>query len=309
MSRSKVLVFGLLVAGMMFVSCIGQERTETDLGITAYLPERLGESGIARLDEVQLFVGDSLYEYINGGAEMYYQYGFVEVATTHYRREASEFVADIYRFADPDNAYGMFSTLRPDHPETVPFGVAGFTAGPTVIFVKGEFIVNLVGYDESPATVSAVHAAADALVKILPGTADLPAMFSLFPEEGRIAFTQRIYAESYLGQTSLSDIYTIDCLAGADTITLFLGADETGAKYGLWSEQADAVKTKLPDWEACPFDNANYLAINNSYYGVIVAGLKSGKLMGIVGYGEKHRPTLTSWVSSFSPDSVSTGSN
>jgi len=303
-SRQKVLVLGLLMAGAVFASCGGRKESTPGSGITAYLPEQLGKSGIARIDEVQLFVGDSLYEYINGGAEMYYQYNFVEMATTHYRQGGSELVADIYRFADPNDAFGMFSALRPDQPETVPFGVAGFTAGPTVIFVKGEFMVNLVGYDQSPATVSAVHAAAEVLEKVLPGTADWPTTFLLFPEEGRIASTQRIYAESYLGQVSLSDTYTSDCLSGSDTLTLFLTDDESGAKFALWSEQAGTAKISFPGWPDCPFDDGNYLAVDNSYYGLIVAGVKGGKLLGIVGYDEKHRQMLTAWVNSLSPEGV-----
>ena len=305
MNWYRALVLGLLMAGVIILSCTGQKESAVGSGIAAYLPVQLDQSGITRVGEVRVFVGDSLYEYINGGAEMYHRYGFVEVATAYYQQGKSELVADIYRFADPDYAFGMFSTLRPAQPETVPLGVEGFTAEPTVFFVKGKFMATVLGYDQSPATISAVRMAAEALERILPGTTDWPAMFSLFPQNGRIAGTQRIHAESYLGQASLSDMYTLDCFSGSDTLTFFLTDDESGEKFARWSGQAGVGKTSMPGWVDCPYDNGNYFIVSNNYYGLIVAGLKGGRLLGIVGYDEKHEKMLIAWVNSLSQESIS----
>jgi hypothetical protein len=73
-----------------------------------------------------VFVGDSLWEYINGGAELYHTYEFVDVATAYYLQDSTEIVVDIYRFATPDDAYGMYTQLRPGGPGTMNYGIEGF---------------------------------------------------------------------------------------------------------------------------------------------------------------------------------------
>jgi len=297
-TRSRILLPVLVIVALFATSCGTQQEPATVTGITAYLPAQLGESGLTRAAEVRIFVGDSLYEYINGGAEMYHQYDFVEVATTQYRQGESEFIADIYRFGSPDNSFGMFSILRPEEFETAAYGAAGFADGPTVMFVKGEYMVNLLGYNASPAMVSAVQAAAGELNKILPGTADMPAMFSFFPADNRIAATEKIIAESYLGQAALTNIFTIDYEWAGDTVTLYMTDDSSGEKYREWSVQAGAAKTQSPDWPDCPYEDGEHFQVADGYYGLIIAGPKGGKLLGVVGYGEKHTATLAGWVNS-----------
>jgi len=302
--RGRILLPVLAILVLVITSCGTQQEPATMSGVAAYLPAQLGETGITRTDDVRLFVGDSLYEYIDGGAEVYHQYGFVEVATAQYRLGDDEFIADIYRFADSDNAYGMFSTLRPDEFDTAPFGAGGFADGPTVVFVKGKFIVNLIGYDASPTMVSAVQAAAVELNNILPGTTDLPSMFSNFPADNRIAATERVIAESYLGQAALSEVYTLDYQWDGDTVTLFMTKDNGGEKYLAWSGRDDGGTVSTPDWPDNPFDDGQCIMIDNSYYGLILAGLKAPNMIGVVGFKDACWPAINSWTGQLTPRST-----
>ncbi len=66
----------------VIVSCGGnaEQESATESAVDL-MPEKIAETQLSRSSEPRLFVGDSLWEYINGGAEVYHTYDFVDVAT------------------------------------------------------------------------------------------------------------------------------------------------------------------------------------------------------------------------------------
>ncbi len=287
-----------LVGALLLSGCGQRSEPVGKSGTAGYLPERIDPPGFERASDVETYEGESLYEYIDGGAEIYHQYGFVEVSTALYSREGTEVVADVYAFVDEDNAYGLFSSLRPIEPGIVRLGAEGFASSTTIDFVKGNFLVRLVAYDESPATSSALMSLGTAFDGLLPGRTTLPEMFSLFPSEGRIAATERFHAESFLGQLTLSDVYSIDFLIGDDTVTLFLTTDASGDKFLAWSELAPKHKATDNILSGIPFDSGKVFVSEDPYYGQIIAGSKAQKLCGMIGYDESRRDRLVTWLTS-----------
>lgn len=55
------------------------------------------------------FTETSLYGYINGGAELYLEYGFDTLLVTELVIEGSDIKAEVYRMKDPEAAFGIFS--------------------------------------------------------------------------------------------------------------------------------------------------------------------------------------------------------
>lgn len=296
MKRKRAYVLGSIILSLVILSC-GGTQTPADLpAAAAFLPTEIPATDWTRMPEMRHFVGDTLYEYIDGAAEMYHTYGFIEVTVADYQSGPREIVVDLYRFADADMAYGMFTTLRPEEPDTIALGVAGFSFGPTLVFVKGTYIASLVGYDESAETISAIRIIAEAVGRLLPGTTEKPATFSLFPPEPPLDHTEKVFAESFLGREYLSGVYCVDYVQDGDTLTLFLMADEAGAKYAQWSEQTAGDRTTSMSAEGLPYDEGNAFIIVDGYYGHIAAGLKAGKLAGIIGYAPKHAEFLAGWL-------------
>jgi hypothetical protein len=58
------------------------------------------------------FTETSLYGYINGGAELYLEYGFDTLVVTELVRNGSDIKVEIYRMKDPEAAFGIFSVSR-----------------------------------------------------------------------------------------------------------------------------------------------------------------------------------------------------
>lgn len=71
-------------------------------------------SGMNGIESAQsrTFTETSLYGYIDGGAELYLEYGFDTLLVTELVIEGSDIKAEVYRMKDPEAAFGIFSVSR-----------------------------------------------------------------------------------------------------------------------------------------------------------------------------------------------------
>ncbi|MRR19742.1 hypothetical protein EG827_06075 [bacterium] len=71
-------------------------------------------SGVQGIEEVhnRTFTDASLYGYINGGAELYLEYGFDTLTVTELVCEGRDIKIETYRMKDPEAAFGIFSVSR-----------------------------------------------------------------------------------------------------------------------------------------------------------------------------------------------------
>jgi hypothetical protein len=293
--RTLKLVTALSIA-VSLLSCVNTGKKTATSTAPEVLPERIGSTGWIRHPEISRFVGDSLFEYIDGAAEMYHKYDFVELTAAEYHKGEGTITADVYRFTNSDRAFGMYTTLRPDMPDTIMLGVEGFTFGANWVYVKGPYIANVYAYEDSEEMISAVRSIAARIEARLLGTAEKPPTFDLFPEERRVAFSEKIYAESFLGQGFLTDVYTIDYERDGSRFTLFLSEDPASAKLEAWRESA--VEAHDPDagHQHLPYDGSRYLYTRDSYHGEIMAGPRGDRLVGMVGYDRQYGGILLSWL-------------
>jgi hypothetical protein len=258
----------------------------------------MGSTGWVREGEISRFVGEALFEYIDGAAEMYHKYDFVELSAAEYRMEDDAITADIYRFTDSDRAFGMYTTLRPETPDTITLGVEGFAFGANLVFVKGPHIANVYGYDDSEDMISAVRLVASTIEVSLRGTSEKPQMYDLFPEEGRVPFTEKIYAESYLGQGFLTDVYTIGYSHPNGRFTLFVSDDPNSEKYEQWERSVDVHYDPDAGYKHLAFKGGRHFLTTDPYHGEILVGAQDGRLVGIVGSPKEFGDVLIRWINS-----------
>jgi hypothetical protein len=66
----------------------------------------------AEFSSTRTFKGESLYGYIDGGADLYIEYGFSDAVVTGFELGKRKIKIEIYRMDDPEAAYGIFSVSR-----------------------------------------------------------------------------------------------------------------------------------------------------------------------------------------------------
>jgi hypothetical protein len=147
----------------------------------------------------QEFKGEDLYLYIDGGAEIYREYGFAEVLVQEYKdREGKRLSLEIFRMTSPESAYGMYTFKRSPRGMPVSIGAEGQLDGYYLNYWRGDFLVTITGQDESPATRRGLLELARAVAGKIRGPAD-PALFvSELPQSGLIKTSVR-YFKGYLG--------------------------------------------------------------------------------------------------------------
>jgi hypothetical protein len=87
------------------VSTFSQESIVNLLPAISNLP------GLKTEGEPKVFTGEDLFEMINGGAEIYLEYGFVQTVSQNYSgiTGKSNLKIEIYQMTDPEAAYGIFA--------------------------------------------------------------------------------------------------------------------------------------------------------------------------------------------------------
>lgn len=58
------------------------------------------------------FTGESLYGYIDGGADLYLEYGFTGVIASEFVYQKRKYKTEIYKMNNPEAAFGIFSVSR-----------------------------------------------------------------------------------------------------------------------------------------------------------------------------------------------------
>jgi len=280
------------------IGACGGKKLSSPESCANFLLAGFDQAGAERISDIRTFAGETLYEYIDGGAEIYHTYGFIEVATADYKIGDVEMTADIYRFSNADSAYGLYASQRPDNPQVADCGAEGFATSTSVDFVKNIYVVHVIAFERSDMAAQAVSALAKAIDTELPGDDYPPQTFALFPIENTIPGTDMFYAESFLGRSFLADVYSRRFLVDSDTLTFFLTADPGGEKFARWFELGAVDGSVQMGPEDLPYDYSRVLVADNSYYGKIIAGEKGENLVGIIGYDDNKRGLLTSWLDS-----------
>jgi hypothetical protein len=75
--------------------------------------------------------------------------------------------------------------------------------------------------------------------------------------------------------------------------------DSTGGKFAEWRRYSEKIEKQLSLPEDIPFDSGYGMRIDDSFYGDIVAGLKKGYLVGMVGFSQKQKEYFIDWLNKF----------
>jgi len=85
--------------------------------------------GYIDTEESENYNGRTLYTYMNGGADLYLEYGFSRLSVRRYARGRERFLVELYEMKDRDSAFALYSCNR--RPGTDAELVPGCSAGIT----------------------------------------------------------------------------------------------------------------------------------------------------------------------------------
>jgi len=119
-----------------------------DTPLRAFLPGPEEIPSWTRDGESQYFSGEDLFTYIDGGAEIYFEFGFQRVVVQDYRTDAGRRLSlEIFEMTTPDGAYGIFTFKRSRHGDPVSLGDECQLADYYLNLRKGPYLVTITGLD------------------------------------------------------------------------------------------------------------------------------------------------------------------
>jgi hypothetical protein len=161
------------------------------------------------------YTPETLYEYIDGGADAFLQYDFQELTSaTYVNSKKVELTADLYRHRDATRAFGIYSQERRAGSPKMPGKLEGVASQDHLEFVAGAYYVKLAlpgGGD--PALLPKF---AEKIAAKLPGPREPPAVLACFPNEGKLPRAEKLSARDFLGHPFLHDAAAVPYeIAGA----------------------------------------------------------------------------------------------
>ena len=194
---------------------------------------------------VRTYVADNLFEYMDGNAEGYLIYGFVQMKGVTCKQGEVTFVIDISDMGDADSAYGIFTANRDTRQPAASIGMGGQIVPRRAIFAKGQYYVEVAANPEGDYT-TALQAWAAALEKSLPGGTSLPDTLSWFPREKQTSL--RLVPESVLGLRLLKRGYVAQYEYGKAFLVLEESPDSAaGVMQKLRARFGETAPAKLGD--------------------------------------------------------------
>lgn len=183
------------------------------------LPSDRDAPGWSRDGEPQEFIGEDLFTYIDGGAEIYLEYGFRRIVVQDYRSSAGKSVSlEIFEMETPAAAYGIFTFKRSGHGTVVPLGLGAELEDYYLNFWTGRFLVTLTGFDATPPTLEGLRAISRAVdAKIGERMDKVPDLVAALPVTGLRPQSTK-YLKGLLGLNNIYPFYTARGLAFAEAV-------------------------------------------------------------------------------------------
>ena len=167
----------------------------------------------------------NLWDFMNGGADLYIKYGFVDLHLAEYHNSDGETIqAEVYRHSSGVNAYGIYATERSPGYQFIDLGGQAYIGEGMLNFFSGAYYVKLLSIGEESAAPDALKKVAKSLVGALDQKNELPELLSVFPEKGKSPYADKYIAKKFLGNDFLNNAFSADYEEGY-SLFLIKGAD------------------------------------------------------------------------------------
>jgi hypothetical protein len=211
--------FRLLLFLFCFFGGILGEGVATGDEKTVLFPEM---GGWQQDGKPHVFSPQTLYEYINGAADLYLTYEFHDLNVAEYKGgEGAEVSVEVYRHGDSTQAFGIYSQERLANARFLDIGTQGYQEPKVLNFVSGPYYVKINGYNTGTEDERTLLAFGRKMEKILGWKSGLPQIFSLFPREGMKKNTEQFISKNFLGYSYLHSSYTADYEVGDRKFKIF----------------------------------------------------------------------------------------
>jgi hypothetical protein len=173
-------------------------RTDSLLSL---LPVGTKIPGWSQVDTARVYRGEELFHFIDGGADLLFEYGFRQALAIEYQNGGGESInLEIYEMNDPGAAYGIYSIRFADGATPIDIGQEGTAHPYYIMFWKGRYYVSLAGSDSTQECRSGLEAIARVADKNIHEQGQKPLIVELLPKDKLL---KQRYFRGFLGVSTM----------------------------------------------------------------------------------------------------------
>lgn len=240
-------------------------------------------TGWKQSGEIQTFSPKTLFEYINGDADLYLMYDLQELKVTEYLNEKkASVIVDVYRHKTPTYAFGIYSQERLSNANIIDIGAQGYIEKNVLNFVSGPYYVKLNSYNTGAGDEEILLNFAKKVSENLGEKGRLPSILSSFPQEGKKNNSEKFISINFLGYAFLHSAFTADYELSGKKFKLFVieGAEKSDCKGMI---QKYLQQTKSPEKNIAE----GLYTISDPYHGDIELHWKGKYIWGILNVSDR----------------------
>jgi hypothetical protein len=245
--------------------------------------------GYKMASDYPVYIPDDLWDYINGAADAYLALGFIDLNISEYVKGREVIKAEIYRFGDDAEAFGIYSMERSPGYSFIPVGVQGYREEGLVHFYKDRYYIKIMTHSRSRKAGEKMEELARLIDDRIEGSNKFPELLNLFPAEGRLANEETYLLESVLGHGYLRNAFraTYEVSGERFDIYLFRCSD---------SDEAAAMASKLAGDSFMPGDEVFKYAFEDGFNGVLHLARQGSRLIVVSGLGFDQTTLAESYI-------------
>jgi hypothetical protein len=243
-SSSKESFFIFLIF-ILFIPLLKVEGIFSEKKDPSSLRSLLPEVELWKFTEAPMnYLPPTLFEYIDGAADIYLAYDFKELIVGQYKKgdKNQSLTVEIYDMGDEKNAFGIYSAERFPDNKFISIGNQGYLEEGALNFIAGTYYAKLLCFDCGEESSKILKLFSQKIVERIKDKGYLPHLLRFFPKEGLVPNSEKFILRDFLGYSFLHDGYTANYqLKGLD-FDCFLaeGKNEEDAQKML----AEYLKTR-----------------------------------------------------------------
>ena len=237
MAIALLMILSLAVGGGLGSDCQAKEMTYPPEFVASAPPEYFGP--------------DTLFEIINGDADLYLKAGFVRLQARGFTlkpelRDRLDLFA--YQMKRHRSAFAVYSVRRSEEAQTSPLTRFAHRYRNGLFLVHGPFYLEILATEDSPRMVAAMNDLATVFIEAHAVAAEPIPELDFFPTEGLVPGSMALHPANAFGFDGFTDLFTARYRLNAESATAFLkpcsspgAAVELAAEFQAFLASYDGV--------------------------------------------------------------------
>jgi len=213
------IVILALACGMLAAGRLEAQRSSFNTGHSSARASSAAEGQLASLlreplpnniawsTPAAVYNSDSLYQYIDGGADIYLLYDFKALLHQGFKSGSTDLTADIYEMSTPEDAFGIYASERSPAYKFIAIGAEGYRDKGILNFFADRYYVKLSGSGANADWLLGHFAGL--LSGRITGVRTLPPLLERLPRAHRVPHSEQYVKKDPLGHAFLSPAYVV----------------------------------------------------------------------------------------------------